>query len=171
MITLRTERLLLRPFREGDLDAYAEMYADAEVVRYIGEGKTLSRAEAWRNMAAVLGHWQLRGYGLWAVEECAGRVLVGRAGLKNPEGWPGLEVGWMLRRVFWGRGFATEAGRAALDYAFTELNQEHVISLIQPGNAASVRVAERLGERPEGTMVLMGKDVLVYGARREGRAG
>jgi hypothetical protein len=97
----------------------------------------------------MLGHWQLRGYGMWALIEQATGRLIGRAGLYNPEGWPGLEAGWLLARDRWGRGFATEAGRAVLTYAFTHLSADHVISLIHPANTASIRVAERLGERLE----------------------
>jgi RimJ/RimL family protein N-acetyltransferase len=164
---LGTERLVLRQFREADLDAYAEMCGDAEVMRYIGPGQPLGRADAWRNLALMLGHWQLRGYGLWAVEERATGEMVGRIGCWNPEGWPGLEVGWMLRRRYWGRGFASEGARAALAHAFTRLGCRHVISLIRPGNAASVRVAEAIGERLEGHTELMGQEALVYGIRLE----
>src|SRR5262249_35970647 len=135
MLTLETERLVLRQFRESDLDAYAEMVGDAEVMRFIGSGVPLTRSEAWRNMAMMLGHWQLRGYGLWAVEERSGGELVGRVGYWEPEGWPGFEAGWMLRRAYWGRGFATEAARAALAHAFTAMGRTHVISLIRPENA------------------------------------
>ncbi len=166
-IILETERLLLREFRESDADAYAEMLGDAEVMRFLG-GRPLPRAEAWRNMAMVIGHWHLRGYGFWAVEERASGEMVGRVGCWYPEGWPGLEVGRTLCRQFWGRGYATEAARASLEYAFTRLNQTHVISLIAPDNAASIRVAERLGERPEGEWDVFGTKVIIYGIGREG---
>ena len=166
-VTLQTERLILRLFREADLDAYAEMSGDAEVMRYLGSGLPLTRAEAWRSMALMLGHWQLRGYGLWAVEERASGAMVGRIGCWNPEGWPGLEVGWTLRRRYWGRGFATEGARAALGYAFTQLGCRHVISLIRPANAASIRVAERLGECLEGRTEINDHETLVYGIGRE----
>ncbi len=166
MPVLTTERLILRPFRASDFDAYAALCGDASVMRFIGAGQPLTRADAWRNLALVLGHWQLRGYGLWAVEERGGD-LVGRVGCFCPEDWPGFEVGWLLRRSSWGRGYATEAARAALAYAFTQLGQAHVISLIRPENEASVRVAERLGERLEGRTVLQGQEALVYGIDRE----
>ncbi len=143
---LTTKRLLLRAFVDDDLDAFAAITADPEVNRYLGDGKPLDRASAWRSMATILGHWQLRGYGTWALVERAGGQLVGRAGLHNPEGWPGLEVGWLVARDRWGQGLATEAGRAALDYAFDVVGADHVLSVIDPGNAASIRVAERLGE-------------------------
>ncbi|HEY7545328.1 MAG TPA: GNAT family N-acetyltransferase [Blastocatellia bacterium] len=167
MTTIETPRLLLRQFRESDIDSYAEMCADEEVMRYIGDGCALTRAEAWRNMAMILGHWQLRGYGLWAVEEKESGLLVGRAGFFNPEGWPGFEVGWLLGRPYWGKGFATEAARTALDYAFTQLDQTRVISLIRPGNLRSIRVAERLGEKYETAIVLFGAEALVYSINRD----
>jgi RimJ/RimL family protein N-acetyltransferase len=162
---IETERLVLRMFRESDTDAYAEMLADPEVMRFLG-GKPLPRAEAWRNMAMVLGHWHLRGYGFWAVEEKASGELVGRVGCWRPEGWPGLEVGWTLRRRFWGRGYATEAARASMDYAFTRLNQTRVISLIAPENFNSIRVALRLGEKPEGEWEVFGTKVIIYAVNK-----
>jgi RimJ/RimL family protein N-acetyltransferase len=167
MVSLETDRLRLRPFRESDLDAYADMCGDPEVMRYLGNGQPMTRAESWRSLALMLGHWLLRGYGLWAVEERTSGELVGRIGCWNPEGWPGLEVGWTLRRHFWGRGFATEGARAALAYAFTQLGAGHVLSLIRPANAASVRVAERLGERLEGRGEVNGHECLFYGLSAE----
>ena len=164
---LETQRLKLRMLRESDFEAYAEMCADSEVMRYIGDGQPLTRPMAWRNMAMMVGHWSLRGYGLWAVEEGDSGALVGRIGFWNPEGWPDFELGWMLRRSAWGRGYATEAARGALDHAFTQMGRTHVISLIHPDNAASIRVAERLGERLQGSTDLTGKTALIYRITRE----
>jgi RimJ/RimL family protein N-acetyltransferase len=164
--TLDTERLRLRAFREEDLDAYAAICADPEVMRYLGDGRALSRADAWRQMALIIGHWALRGYGLWAVEERATGVLVGRLGFFNPEGWPGFELGWMLRRASWGHGYATEGAGRALAHAFTDMGRDHLISLIRPDNRASIRVAERLGERLERRTDLFGQEALVYGIDR-----
>src|SRR6185312_14428647 len=121
------------------------MYADPEVMRYLG-GEPLARNDAWRNMATAAGHWVLRGYGLWVVERKSDRAVMGRVGLINPEGWPGLEVGWTLGRPYWGSGYATEAARAAMDYAFLTQNVGKLISLIDPDNKASQAVARRLGE-------------------------
>jgi RimJ/RimL family protein N-acetyltransferase len=153
---LNTERLLLRQFRHDDIDAYAAMCADPEVMRYIGEGKPLSREDAWRNMAMMAGHWTLRGYGMWALEERATGALVGRVGLYYPEGWPGQEVGWMLAREHWGKGYAFEAGRAALAHAFDTLQWPGVISLIDPENRRSIALAGRLGERLTGEVEIRG---------------
>ena len=164
MISLETDRLLLRPLRDDDLDAYAAMAADPEVMRFMGGPR--DRALVWRDMACFLGHWVMRGYGLWAAEEKATGDLVGRIGLWRPEGWPDLEVGWLLARRHWGRGFATEGGRAALKHAFNVLGAGHVISLIRPGNVASIQVAERLGESLEGRTELFGDETLIYGITR-----
>jgi RimJ/RimL family protein N-acetyltransferase len=167
MLPLETERLTLRMLREADLDAYAAMLGDAEVMRYIGDGKPMSRPDAWRSIATMLGHWQLRGYGMLAAVERASGELVGRIGFWNPEGWPGFEVGWILRRAFWGRGYAAEGARAVVKYAFTELQQPQIISVIRPENAASIRVAERIGERLDRRAEIMGNPQLIYGLRRE----
>jgi RimJ/RimL family protein N-acetyltransferase len=167
MKTLKTERLILRTLREEDFEQYAAMLADPEVSRHLGDGRPPSRADAWRQMAMILGHWQLKGYGMWAVEEAATGRLAGRIGFFNPEGWPGFELGWTLAREFWGRGYATEGARRALRYGFTELGREHVISLIRPDNLPSIKVAERLGERLEGSTDLFGSEAHVYGISRE----
>jgi RimJ/RimL family protein N-acetyltransferase len=163
---LETSRLLLRPFRESDLDDYARICADPEVMRYIGTGNPLTRAEAWRSMALILGHWQLRGYGLWAAEDRENGALVGRIGLHNPEGWPVLELGWLIDRARWGQGLATEGGAAAMQYAFDQLNLTHLSSVIQPANRASIRVSEKLGMVWERTFPLNGNDVVIYGRDR-----
>ena len=159
---LDTERLRLRAPRLDDLDGYARMYADPDVMRFLENGVPLDRAAAFRSMATHLGHWYLRGYGQWTLEERATGTFVGRAGLWQPEGWPGLEVGWTLARESWGRGYATEAGRAALDYAFNVLGADEVISVIRPDNTASIRVAERLGETYHRTIQLLGGEAHVY---------
>lgn len=165
MTTIETERLLLRQFDEKDLDAFAGIVADPEVMRFMGGPR--DRASAWSDMARMLGHWALRGYGLWAVEDKRDGALLGRAGLWRPEGWPGLEIGWLIARDRWGQGLATEAARASVDYAFDGVGVERVISLINPANTASIRVAEKLGERLESRTELTGEDVLVYGMDRK----
>ena len=165
-VRLETPRLWLRAFAGSDLDAYAVMTADEEVMRYIGTGTTLTRMETWRAIAGMLGHWELLGYGMWAVEEKSTGVLVGRAGFIDPPGWPGFELGWLLGRAHWDKGYATEAASAALAYAFDTLRRERVISLIRPGNERSARVAERIGERLVGETELLGSTALVYEALR-----
>ena len=164
-IVLETERLILRMWREDDFEQYAKICADPEVMRFLG-GKPFSLTESWRHMASMIGHWHLRGYGQWVVEEKGSGKLLGRLGFLNPAGWPGFEIGWTLGREHWGKGFATEGARRALDYAFTELDKTHVISCIHPENSPSIRVAERLGEKLEGESEILGIKVLVYGVDR-----
>jgi RimJ/RimL family protein N-acetyltransferase len=165
--TLTTERLVLRAFGLDDLDAYAAMTADPVTMRYLGEGKPLDRAGTWRVIAIILGHWDLCGYGIWAMVERATGRLIGRAGLYRPEGWPGLEAVWSVARERWGQGYATEAGRAVLGYAFEVVGAEHVISAIHPLNAASIRVAEKLGEAFEYATSIEGRERAVYGLSRQ----
>ena len=164
---IKTERLILREFREEDLEAYAQMSADEEVMRYIGTGKVLSRDESWRSMAAIMGHWYFRGYGLWAVEEQKSGEMIGRIGCWKPEGWIGLEVAWCLRKAFWRNGFATEAGLSSIDFAFNKLEQSDVISLIRPDNLASIKVAEKLGGKFQRKTEVSGETALVYGINRK----
>jgi RimJ/RimL family protein N-acetyltransferase len=144
--TIETERLVLRGWRETDFEAYAAMLADPEVGMTMGGVQT--RTDAWRNLAMVMGHWALRGFGFWAVERKSDGILMGRIGLWQPEGWPGLEVGWTLASQYWGQGYATEAGRASLDYGFRTYPVERLISRIAPDNHRSQAVARRLGETP-----------------------
>jgi RimJ/RimL family protein N-acetyltransferase len=165
---LETERLVLRAWRDEDLDAWAALCADDEVMRALGRPGGLSREDAWREMAFLAGHWQLKGFGHWALEERASRELVGRAGLFAPEAWPGLEVGWMVGRLRWGRGYAGEAARAAMEWAATALRAPRVISLIADDNLRSQRVAEKLGMTVEGRAVVRGTEVRVYGVALPG---
>lgn len=167
MAVLETPRLRLRMFAQADAEAYADMLADPEVARYLSHGQPLSPSEAWRHMAMLLGHWQLFGFGPWAVEERASGELVGRIGPYDPAGWPGLELIWTIRRQSWGQGYATEGARAALAYVFEQMRCDRVISLIRPQNAASIRVAEKLGQRLQERTDFYGEAALVYGIRRE----
>jgi RimJ/RimL family protein N-acetyltransferase len=162
---VHTERLVLRGFRPADIDEWAAISADPESMRWLGDEEGLSREDAWRRMAYIVGHWDLRGFGNWALEERATGELVGRAGLYKPEGWPGLEVGWLVGREHWGRGFAPEAGRAAIEWAREELGADRVISLIEDANESSARVAEKLGMSVEGrTRIVNGRyEVRIFG--------
>jgi RimJ/RimL family protein N-acetyltransferase len=161
---LETERLLLREWRDEDLDAYAAMAQDPEVVRYLGEPQ--DRAASWRGMALHAGHWALRGYGNWALQRTGDGELLGRVGLWRPEGWLGLELGWQLARHARGQGYATEAARAVIAWAWAELGATELISLIRPENVRSARVAERLGFRPLREDELQGHRVTVFGLER-----
>ena len=161
--TLTTDRLALRGWREDDARAvrgdHRRPRGHALHGRHARPG-----ADAGGRSRCTSRHFALRGYGLWAVERDG--ELIGRVGLWRPEGWPGLEVGWLLGRPAWGHGYATEAGRAAVEFAWSELGAEQVISLIAPDNVASQRVAERLGMRRLRDYSLRGERHLTYGLDR-----
>lgn len=166
--TLETERLWLRSFRMSDIDDYAALNADPEVLRYLAGGaEPWDRGRSWRHLAFLLGHWQLGDAGTWAVEHKETGAFVGVVGFSAPEGWPGFELAWTLARRYWNHGYATEAAREALAHAFTRLEKDRVISLIHPENRASIRVAERIGERLEGPINHLGREMLCYGINRE----
>jgi RimJ/RimL family protein N-acetyltransferase len=164
--TLTTERLLLRPFIEDDVAPLHALMQDADVMRYVGDRRVPTLQETWRAVAGWIGHWALRGYGLWAVVERDTGEVIGRAGLINPIDWPGPEVGYLLGKRWWGRGYATEAAAAAMAWGFTTIGFERLISLIDPANAPSIAVAERLGETLLGETGLLGNRVLIFGIDR-----
>ena len=144
---LETENLILRPFKDDDVDDYFGVLDSPEVRRWLHTPESLDRSDAWQQMAWFLGQWELRGTGNWALEEKKSGQFVGRAGLHRPErhDWPGVEVGWTLHPDYWGRGYATEAGAAAVRYGFDELEVDKLFSCILPENYRSQSVAKRLG--------------------------
>jgi len=140
--TLETSRLIMRAPSEADFDAEAEFFA-SDASRFVGG--PLRPDETWRAMAMLLGHWVLRGFGFWAVEEKDTGAYLGRVGLWHPHSWPEPEVGWTLMSNATGKGYATEAALAARAYAYDVLGWDTAISLIAPDNLPSKAVAERLG--------------------------
>ncbi|MGH7555874.1 MAG: GNAT family N-acetyltransferase [Longimicrobiales bacterium] len=141
--TLDTERLHLRGWRADDLDAFAQIAADPEVMRFLGGPMT--RSDAWRTMSNITGHWALRGFGAWALERKSDRALLGWVGIQRPEGWPGVEAVWTLGRPYWKQGYATEAAKASVEWGFRTFPFSQIISLIDAENHASQNVAKRLG--------------------------
>jgi ribosomal-protein-alanine N-acetyltransferase len=146
--TLETDRLILRAHREEDIAAEKEFMA-SDASRFVGG--PLPPHRAWRTIAGIIGHWALRGYGLWALEHKASGAYVGRVGLWFPDGWDEREVGWTLMPAAWGKGFATEAAEASRAYAYDILGWNTAISQIDPANDASKAVARRLGATFEKT--------------------
>jgi RimJ/RimL family protein N-acetyltransferase len=141
--TLETARLVLRPPHADDLDAYAAFMADANTARFLGGAAP--RSAAWRQLATLVGSWTLNGFSMFSfIEKATGR-WVGRGGPWMPDGWPGTEVGWGVIAEAQGKGYATEAATAAIDWAFAELGWTEVIHCIDPENLASIAVARKLG--------------------------
>ena len=144
-IRIETDRLILRLPQASDFEGYAELYGDGEAARHIGGA--LPRAAAWRKFLQMPGAWAIQGFAMFSVVDKASGEWLGQLGPWQPEGWPGTEVGWSLRRAAWGRGYATEAAVAAIDWTFDTLGWDEVIHCIDPENLASRRLAERLGSR------------------------
>lgn len=140
--TLHTQRLTLRALTESDFEPIAQFYADP---RSSFVGGPLTPAEAWRALAGEIGHWTLRGYGRFAVEETETGKLAGVIGPWNPHGWPEAELGWDLMNGFEGKGYATEAALATRHYAYETLGWTTAISLVADGNDGSASVATRMG--------------------------
>ncbi|HEY5096305.1 MAG TPA: GNAT family N-acetyltransferase [Candidatus Eremiobacteraceae bacterium] len=152
MTSIETERLVLRRHERGDLDACAQMWADPIVTRHIG-GKIFSRYETWRKMMVYAGLWTLLGYGYWAVEERSTGRFIGELGFADfkREMEPPLdgvpELGWALVSSAHGKGYATEAVRAAVAWGDANLESRRTVCMIDPDNLPSVRVAQKCGYR------------------------
>jgi RimJ/RimL family protein N-acetyltransferase len=146
--TLETPRLILRGWRAEDFGPYAAMLADGDTARFItAQGRGLTAAEAWNETLWLIGHWQLLGCGMFVVEERATGAFLGRVGPLHPPWWPDFEIGWSLAPGARGKGYAVEAARAAIGWSFERFPLERIVSIIDPRNIASRRVAKRLGER------------------------
>jgi len=144
-MTLQTERLILRRPEPGDWGAFrAFMLSDRSSLL----GSTQDVGKAWRAFAAELGHWEIRGYGMWAVTLRGDNDAVGLVGPWTPDDWPETEIGWMLfGETTQGTGVAFEAAKAAIAHAFDALNWATAVSYIAPENTRSVKLAEKLGAK------------------------
>jgi RimJ/RimL family protein N-acetyltransferase len=165
---VETERLVLRRWREDDRAAWAAIWADPDVRSALSPPPDEGFAD-WR-LERHLRHWELHGFGLWAIE--VGGEVAGFAGLSHPDFVAGLddavEVGWTLRRPFWGRGYATEAAGVAIEAAFAHIQLDELISLIAADNLRSIAVARRVGMRHDRDVLHATLDLVlgVYVTRR-----
>ena len=155
MTTVETERLVLRPWTEADLVPLAAIFEEAAFWQY-PFGRGLTRDETEQFLERQFGHWDAHGFGSWAAELKPGRRLIGYIGLAVPswlpEVMPAVEVGWRLDPRHWGRGLATEGGRASLRHGFSHLGLDRIIAIVMPENAASRRVMAKLGMVPASTI-------------------
>ncbi len=163
---IETKQLILRDFCQEDFPSYAQILEKPEIMQFIGGGEPLSKELAWRNLAMLLGHWQLRGFGMWAVEHKESGALIGRVGFFEPEDWPGFELGWLIDKPYWRKGLATEAAKAALKHAFQVLGKPKVISLIAKNNTRSENVAKRIGMKLEKSILFHGIDIKLYAKKQ-----
>jgi len=145
--TLETERLILRPPVQADLDGFAAMGAEEETMRHLG-GRH-DRDMAWRLMAGINGSWALLGFSMFSMIEKESGRWIGRTGPWRPGGescnWPGNEVGWGVCKAFAGKGYVFEAAEAAMAWAFETLGWDEIVHCIAPDNVRSIALAERLG--------------------------
>jgi RimJ/RimL family protein N-acetyltransferase len=159
MHSLQTQRLILRPFEETDLDELWALYSDPEVVRYLSSG-LLGREETAVRLRRMMGHWQAQGYGIWAVIRKEDRRFIGRCGIANVHDDEEHELVYTFARDYWGHGYATEAARAAIEYGFTQLKFPRVIALAVAENLASRSVMRKLGMTFEKVITFMGHEAL-----------
>jgi RimJ/RimL family protein N-acetyltransferase len=158
---LETGRLLLRQFADADWHGLHDYFGDAEATGFTW-GRALSTGETWRTMCTMIGHWQLRGYGPYAVVDKSSDQVLGTVGFWYPNDWPEPEIKWGLARRYWGRGYASEAARAVLSAGHDYLPDITLISMIHDDNAASIGVAHALGAKRERAIDYEGEPHGVY---------
>jgi RimJ/RimL family protein N-acetyltransferase len=180
-----TERLILRGWEERDVPAYQRIVADPEVMRYMGSGfrwdlkraaaglvGRVSDLEGRRSVRHLATHWQRHGFGEWAVQERSTGELIGRIGLLYHPDWVAdesrVEIGWLLARRAWGKGYATEGARPGIEHAFARLRVDRLMSIALVGNGRSQRVMEKLGLHRQGQTRWKGSDVVWYAIDRGG---
>ena len=165
--TIETSRLRLRNFRESDLDPQAAAMADPQVVRHLG-GTPMSREESWRRMLSGTGMWAVLGYGYWVIERRSDGAFIGQAGFADfkRDMTPSIEhlpeMGWVLARESQGQGLAIEAVDAGLRWADEALGPAEFVAIISPGNAPSIRVAEKAGFSERSEALYRGEPILLF---------
>jgi RimJ/RimL family protein N-acetyltransferase len=170
---IETERLRLRQWQSADMAPYTAMLADPPTARFITvDGKpVVDDMTGWRHAVVMAGHWVLHGAGMFVVEEKASGKFAGRVGPWSPPGWPGFEVGWGIAKEFRAKGYAVEAARASIDWAFATFDVERIVHCIDRENVASQAVARRLGARPEREIELFGHTAELWVIRRAAWGG
>lgn len=141
--SIETDRLRLRMLRGSDVDNLAALFADPNVMRYVGNGQPCDRVEAERALLSIIAHWHRHGFGRWAIEEKTSGAFIGYGGLRSLFGTP--EVVYHLATRHWGKGYATEVARAFLKFGFDEKRFGRIVAIAKPANTASIRVMKKLG--------------------------
>ena len=158
---LESKRLLLRQFTDGDWQDIHRYFSDPEAM-FFTHGRALSEGETWRVMCSMIGHWQVRGYGPYAVEEKSSGSVLGTVGFWYPNDWPDPEIKWGLARQSWGQGLATEAATLVHAAGCAHLPDIALISLIHDDNKASIGVARAIGAQRERSIDYEGEPHGVY---------
>jgi RimJ/RimL family protein N-acetyltransferase len=157
---IETDRLRLRMFRPEDLNELAALLADKDVMRYVEDGEPKDRAVAEKALNSIIAHWERHGFGRWAVDEKTTGEFVGFGGLRSLFGTP--EIVYHLAKAQWGKGFATELGRASLGYGFDVHRFARIVAIAKPENGASIQVMEKIGMHFEMRTSYYGMDVVQY---------
>ena len=165
MPSIETDRLRLRIICRDDLDDLATLIADPDVVKYVGNGKPAGREEAAKAVESIIVHWQKHGFGRWIAADKTTGAFIGFGGLRSLFGTP--EVVYHLTKDNWGKGFATELGRAALRFGFEDRGFDRIVAITKPPNLASIHVMEKLGMQFEKHAQYYDLDVVQYSIARD----
>lgn len=169
---LETDRLLLRGWRESDLSAVVDMNSDPDVMRYIGNGAVATEQQCRDMIANQQRQWEDKGFGFFAVQLRSTGETIGLCGLNvplfYPEILPAVEIGWRLRRAHWGKGYATEAASAALEFGFTDRDLSTIYGFANSENTGSLRIMDKIGMTFTETVHITKYDLTaqLYTARR-----
>ena len=163
MTLIQTERLALRPMTVGDVDQVVDLHRQPAIIEFLG---STTPDQARERLELCERNWRERGHDLMAVVERSSDAFVGRVGLRYWPEFDETEAGWAMRREVWGRGYATEAGRAAIEWGFSTFPLPYVTAMVRPDNSRSLGVARRLGLRPIRDDVLHGLPVIVHAVDR-----
>lgn len=167
MITLSTPRLILRPWSDLDIDPLFRIMTEKDILQYFPQNGPITRERVESLVANRINHWDKRGYGWWALEDKDGGEFIGWCGLLFLPETGEVEVGYLLKSSCWGRGLATEATQASLDYGFDEHGMDRIIGIVHPENKASQRVLEKTGMKFVDRNVYFGMACFRYEKTRE----
>jgi len=165
MPEIETARLRLRQFTLFDLEDLFRIYSDPEVMRYVGKGAR-TRDETKAGLLSMLKHWELHGFGIWAVVDKMDGQLIGRCGLCFLDNTPEVEVGYTFAKPYWGMGIATEASQASLKFGFEVLKLNRIVAIAKPENVGSQRVMQKVGMKYENKAHYYNTDVVYYALLR-----
>ncbi|OPX54177.1 Protein N-acetyltransferase, RimJ/RimL family [Oceanospirillum multiglobuliferum] len=158
---IETERLMLRQFKEEDWKDLHHYYASAQATKFT-VGRAFTEGETWRAMCSMVGHWQIRGYGPYAVEEKSSGTVLGIAGFWYPNDFPSPEIKWALAPAHWGKGYASEAARAVQKVGLQYLPDISLISFINADNSPSIQLALAIGATLEKEVQFRGSNWHIY---------
>lgn len=162
MKILETERLLLRNQHPEDIEVLAKMFADEEVMRFIGDGKTYPRSAAEQSITKWNDYERKHGFTSWAIVRKDDNAFIGKCGFNYLPDNSDIELAYMLDEPYWGNGYASEIAKATLDYGINKLNLKRVVALVYPQNSPSIRVIEKTGMKYEKEYVYSERKLLMY---------